>query len=115
MKIKDLQPKLGDVNIELKIIDKREPREFSKFGKSGRVCSCIGEDETGKVFVTLWNEQVDKVNKGNIVKFENAYVNEYKGDMQLTTGKFGTLEIIDKGEKEENEAQGNQTKEEFVE
>ncbi|MFW6383505.1 MAG: hypothetical protein ACOCZQ_02580, partial [Nanoarchaeota archaeon] len=76
---------------------------------------CIGEDDTGKVFVTLWNEQVDKVSKGSVVKFENAYVNEYKGDMQLTTGKFGTMEITqDESEKDVSSGAG-QVNEEFIE
>ncbi len=114
MKVRDLQPKQGNVDITLSIVDKREPREFNKFGKTGRVCSCVGEDDTGKVFVTLWNEQVDKVEKGKVVKFENAYVNEYKGDMQLTTGKFGTIEVIETEGTQNKSQNKSQVDEEFI-
>lgn len=98
MKISELQPKTGNVDIELEVIEKQEPREFSKFGKSGRVCNCVGKDETGTVKITLWNEQIDEVNQGDVVKFENGYVNEFQGDMQVTTGKFGQMSVLKKSE-----------------
>ena len=93
MKVNELQPKQGKVDIELKIVSKEEPRELEKFGKAGRVCNATGEDETGQVKVTLWNEQVDQVNVGDAVKITNGFVNEWQGEKQLTTGKFGQLEI----------------------
>lgn len=113
MQIKDLQPKLGNVNIELDIVQKEEPREFEKFGKPGRVCNAIGKDETGRVKVTLWNEQIDSVNEGDRLKFENAYVNEFRGDMQITTGKYGNFEVTKKA----GESPGSvvEADEEFVE
>ncbi|MFW6383245.1 MAG: hypothetical protein ACOCZQ_01235, partial [Nanoarchaeota archaeon] len=79
---------------------------------------CIGEDDTGKVFVTLWNEQIDQVSVGDKVKFENAYVNEFRGDMQITTGKFGTFEVIGKTETtttSEIPKKDDEAEEEFIE
>lgn len=98
MAVKDLQPRQGKVELTLDIIEKEEPREFEKFGKSGKVCNCIGKDETGQVKVTLWNEQTDQVNKGDKVKISNGWVSEYQGELQVSTGKFGSLEIVGKAE-----------------
>ncbi len=97
MNVKDLQARQGKVDITLKVEDKEEPRTFAKFGKEGRVCNCIASDETGKIKVTLWNEQVDMVNAGDRIKITNGYVSEWQGELQLSTGKFGQLEVVEKG------------------
>jgi len=94
MEVKDLKPKLGKVEISLEITEKSEAKEFSKFGSVGRVCNAKGKDSTGEIAVTLWNEQVDQVNIGDLIKITNGYVSEYQGEMQLSTGKFGQLEIV---------------------
>lgn len=98
MDIKDLQPRQGNVEIIAKVIEVSEPREFQKFGKTGNVANAVIEDSTGKVKLTLWNEQIEMVKPGYKVKITNGYVNEYQGDMQLTTGKFGKLEILNADE-----------------
>lgn len=93
MKIVDLQSKQGKVDVEGKIIDKQEPREFDKFGNKGKVCNCTLKDDSGKISLTLWNEDVDKVNVGDKVKVTNGYVNEFQGEKQLTAGRFGKIEV----------------------
>jgi replication factor A1 len=106
MAIKDLQPRQGKVDIVVEVIDKGEIREFQKFGRSGRVCSAKVKDETGEIKLTLWNDQIDQVNVGDKLQISNGYVNEFQGEMQLTTGKFGKLEVVGKAEeKEEKKAE----------
>lgn len=94
MNINELQVKQGNVELTAKVKEKGDVREFNKFGKSGRVCNAIIEDNTGKVILTLWNEQAEMVNIGDTIQIENGYVGEYQGEKQLTTGKFGKLTVI---------------------
>ena len=94
MQIKDLQPKQGKVEIEVEVIEKEAPREFSKFGSAGKLCNAKVKDKTGEIKLTLWNEQVDQINVGDKIKITNGYVSEYQGEMQLSTGRFGKLEKI---------------------
>lgn len=96
MEIKDLQARQGDVDIIADVVDKEEVREFEKFGKTGRVCNAKIKDETGEVKLTLWNDDIDKVNVGDRVHVEKGYVGEWQGELQLTTGKFGTLSVVSK-------------------
>lgn len=111
MDIKDLQPRQGNVEVTANVIEVSESREFQKFGKTGKVANAVIEDSSGKVKLTLWNEQIEMVKPGYKVKITNGYVNEYQGDMQLTTGKFGKLEILNADEaapsevKEEKQAE----------
>ncbi len=93
MQVKDLQARQGNVDIELEVIEKQPVREFNKFGKPGKVANAIGKDETGTVKITLWNEQTEQVEAGDKIRFTNAYVGEWQGELQLSTGKFGTLDV----------------------
>ena len=94
MQVKDLEPRQGNVDIELEIVEIGEAREFEKFGKKGRVASAVAKDETGDIKLSLWNDQVDQIKAGDKVKITNGYVSEFQGEKQLTTGKFGKLEIL---------------------
>jgi replication factor A1 len=119
MAIKDLKIREGNVEIVVDIVDVGEVREFEKFGRSGRVATAVGKDETGDIKITLWNEDIDKVKSGDKVKISNGYVSEWQGEPQLTTGKFGKLEVVgeSKETKEEmtKEPDENKNKEEFQE
>ncbi|HLC74997.1 MAG TPA: SOSS complex subunit B family protein [Candidatus Nanoarchaeia archaeon] len=96
MPIKDLQARQGNAEVTAALIEKGDVREFSKFGKTGRVCNATLEDESGKISLTLWNDDIDKVNAGDTVKITNGWVGEYQGELQLSTGKFGSIEVVKK-------------------
>jgi len=95
MEVKDLSPRMGNVEITLDVIEKGNVREFDKFGKKGRVCNFLCADATGKISLTLWNDDIDKANMGDSIQIKNGWVGEYQGELQLSTGKFG--ELISKG------------------
>jgi len=76
MEIKDLQPRQGNIDLVVDVIDKGDEREFQKFGKTGRVATATVKDATGEVKLTLWNEDIDKVNVGDKLQLKNCYVNE---------------------------------------
>jgi len=108
--IKELQPKQSNVNVEGEITEKGEVREFQKFGNPGRVCSAKIKDESGEIGLTLWNDQIDQVKVGDRVRITKGYVNEWQGEMQLTTGRFGQLEVLskDSGESDEGASVGDE-------
>ena len=95
MKISELQPKQGKVDIEVEVVKVEEPREFEKFGQKGRVASATVKDESGEIKLTLWNDEIDQVKEGGKIKITNGYVNEYQGEKQLTAGRFGKLEPVE--------------------
>src|SRR3989338_150226 len=104
MQVKDLQPRQGKVDIVLDIVDVGEPREFEKFGKAGRVANAIAKDETGDIKLTLWNEDIEKIKSGDKIKITNGYVSEWQGEKQLSTGKFGTMEVVGESKEAKEEA-----------
>ena len=98
MKVSELQPRQGSVNLELEIVSKEEPREFEKFGKTGRVCNAKGKDDSGEIKLTLWNEQIDQIKVGDKVKMENGYVGEWhshpNGSSRLSSQDKATVRQI---------------------
>lgn len=94
MKVSDLKPRMGKVEIELEVVEVGETRTFQKFGNNGRVATATAKDDTGEIKISLWNDEIDLVKKGSKVKITNGYVNEFQGEMQLSAGKFGKLEVI---------------------
>jgi|SRR3989344_1547234 len=93
-KISEIKPRQGKIEVEGKIISKEEPRAFQRFGQAGRVCNAELEDDSGKIKLTLWNDEVDTVNVDDKVKITNGYCNEFQGEKQLTAGRFGKLEVL---------------------
>jgi replication factor A1 len=90
--ISALQPKQANVNVSGIVVEKSPVREFQKFGKPGRVCNAQLKDSTGTIVLSLWNEDVDRVNIGDKVVIKNGYVSEWQGEKQLGAGRFGTIE-----------------------
>ena len=94
MEIKDLKAGEGKIDVIGEVIEIAEPRSFDKFGKTGRVANAILKDDSGQIKLTLWNEQVDQVKEGDKIHITNGYVSEWKDEKQLSTGKFGKLEVV---------------------
>ena len=45
MKISELKPKQSGVNIVAEVVEKGDVREFSKFGRAGKVCTVVVKDD----------------------------------------------------------------------
>lgn len=95
MEIKDISSNQGKIEIEATVKEVGPIREFSKFGKVGKVCNAKLEDSSGIISLTLWNEEIEKIKQGSKIKIINGYVKEWQGEKQLSAGKFGKIEILD--------------------
>ncbi|MBI5227424.1 DNA-binding protein [Candidatus Micrarchaeota archaeon] len=91
MKISELSPGTGKVEIEAEVVSIETPREINKMGRTLRVANAELKDDSGTISLVLWNDQIDKISSGMKVKIENGYVNEWQSKPQLTLGKFGKL------------------------
>ena len=96
MKIRDLKDGMKRVDVVAKVIEKSDPREVHSRSKDTtyNVADAMISDETGTIKLTLWNEQIDRVNVNDAVKIENGYVTSFRGEIQLNVGKYGKLSII---------------------
>ncbi len=97
MMVKELKDKTKVDELIVTITEKKEPREFqSKWsGSSGRVADATGQDDAGDaITLTLWNDDIEKVEVGSKVRITNGWASSYKGNLQVSAGKFGKLEIV---------------------
>jgi replication factor A1 len=91
VKVGDLTPQSKNFNLSAKVISVGEAKEIpAKFGGSpNRVAEALIGDETGNVLFSVWNNQIDDVNEGDVLSLENAYVTLVRGHMRVNIGKFG--------------------------
>jgi replication factor A1 len=96
LKINELRDGMRKVDVEANVVSKSETREVrSRYtNETYRVADATLEDETGTITLTLWNEQTEQVNEGNRVKIENGYIKSFRGELQLNSGKYGTLTVL---------------------
>ena len=95
VKISDIKEGDSEINIEAEVTEKSYAREVrSKYGRVLMVADATLKDETGKITLTLWNEQVRQVMVGDKVKIENGYAKSYRNVLQLSTGRNGKLTVV---------------------
>jgi len=93
VKVGDLKPYLGKVYLKAKIVEMEDPREVS--GGEHRISEALVGDESGCIYLTLWDDNIDQFEVGSTVHVENGYVSVFKESMRLTAGKYGTVSKID--------------------
>ena len=89
-KIKEIKRDMGEVNLVALIVDPGEPREFlRKDGGKGQVRTVLLGDETGKISLTLWNEQaMMPLEKGETIEVLNGSSRERYGSVEIQTGNY---------------------------
>ncbi len=95
MQIADLKQGMENVDIKAEVVGIEAPRELEKYGKKLRVASVTLKDASGTITLTLWNDQIDKVQEGNVIHIENAFVNAWQNKPQLTLGRNGKLTVLE--------------------
>ena len=94
VEIKDLKIGMKAVTISVQVLEIKETREFDYMGTKHRVATSIVEDTTGSMDMPLFDEEIERVKVGDIVKISNGYVNDFNGIKQVRAGKYGKLEVV---------------------
>jgi len=69
-KIQEINEKLGSLSTEGKVMNHFPVKDFiRKDGQNGRVSSIILRDSTGKVRITFWNEDIEKIKNVEVGDF----------------------------------------------
>ena len=97
MKIGELNSYSRQVNTIVKVVSKTETREVtSRIDQtSHRVGEALVGDETGAIYLTLWDDAIDNIDEGQTLSIKNAYVNLFRGSMRLNLGRYGTYETVE--------------------
>ncbi len=92
MKIADLKGEQGRIDVEGEIVEKGETRTVNlRAGGQSNVADCTLRDDSGSIKLSLWGDQIDSVDVGDRVRVENGYTRSFRGELQLSVGRYGKL------------------------
>jgi replication factor A1 len=97
MSVSELGPRSRKVNLKVKVIEMNEPREVTsrRDNSTNRVTEALVGDDTGAIYLTLWNEDIDKIKIDSSIRINNAYCNVFKNSLRLNIGRYGSFEEIE--------------------
>ncbi len=95
VKVGDLTQYSRSVNTVVRVISKTEPRDVtSRADQSAhKVCEALVADETGSVYMTLWDEKIDELEDDSVIRITNGYINLFRGSIRLNLGRYGSYEV----------------------
>jgi len=97
LKIEDLRVGMKKINIIAEVLETSEPSKVhTQFRDNALVSNAEVGDETGKVLLCLWDQQVNAVSVGDCIEVKNAHVATFKGEKQLRLGKNGSIIKLEK-------------------
>ena len=92
MKISELKPGMRNVSVTAKVDSVGQPRTVNlKAGGTNTVADAIISDDSGSIKLSLWGDDINKIQTGDRISVENGYINTFKGENSLAVGKFGKL------------------------
>jgi len=94
--IRDLRYGMKRVDIKARVLNIPEAKTVpTRYGEYARVTNALIADQTGTIKLCLWNERVNAVLVGSVVKITNANVTRFRGEKQLSLGKNAGLSMVD--------------------
>ncbi|AHF98514.1 replication protein A [Halostagnicola larsenii XH-48] len=97
--VESLSLGISNVNLVGKVLDTDSVRTFDRDdGSEGKVSNLTLGDETGRIRVTLWDEQAERATEleaDATVEVVDGYVRERDGTLELHVGNRGALEEVD--------------------
>jgi replication factor A1 len=95
MNIGELKSGMRNVSVTGKVDSVGEPRTVNlKAGGTNTVADARISDETGSIKLSLWGDDINKIQPGETVSVEKGYINTFKGEDSINVGKFGSLKKI---------------------
>ena len=95
MTVEEAKNKRSDFSLEGKIEEKGEARTVNtKYGET-QLCDSYIVDATGRIKLTLWGDDAEKIKNGDTVSIQGAYTTTFRNEVQLNVPKKnGKLEVV---------------------
>ena len=95
VQIKDLKAGMRKVSLRAEVVEKPEPKMvYTRYGTTPSVSNVLIKDETGSIRMSLWNQQINMISKGDLVHIENGKVANFRGELQLRIARNGSVNVI---------------------
>lgn len=92
VKVESLTPNSRQINTTVKVVSKSPVRETvsRRDGSTHKVTDVLVGDETGSVYMTLWDDNIENVKEEDVIDIKNGYIGLFKGSMRLNLGRYGS-------------------------
>lgn len=92
VKVESLTPNSRQINTTVKVVSKSPVRETvsRRDGSTHKVTDVLVGDETGSVYMTLWDDNIENVKEDDVIDIKNGYIGLFKGSMRLNLGRYGS-------------------------
>jgi len=91
MKLKDLRPGMEGVDLRVELLRLDDPRQVTtNYGVTHTLVEGEVEDETGKMDLTVWNEQIKRLgglNVGDVFEVRNCFITSFQGVLSVNVGR----------------------------
>ncbi|MCJ7423508.1 hypothetical protein MUP01_04470 [Candidatus Bathyarchaeota archaeon] len=95
-KIGDLKVGMKKVSLKAEVLEIPESKNVcTRYGTTACISNALIKDETGSMKMSLWNDQISMVHKGDVVDIKNGKVTWFSGERQLRLGRSGSLSVIE--------------------
>jgi len=97
MKVNDLKEYSRSIDIVVKVVSRGEVRAVYRESNDAmhRVAGFLVGDDSGCIVLTLWDDAIDSVEAGDVLRIPNGYVSVYRGSLRLNVGRYGSFEFLD--------------------
>ncbi len=94
MDISSLKDGTKKVDVSGVVARKEEARTVNlRAGGTSKVAKVLLKDSSGEIALVLWNDEIDRVSANSLVAVKNGYVSNWKGELQLNVGRYGTMTV----------------------
>jgi replication factor A1 len=93
-KVKDLKPGMENVNVDVRVVESLGVRSINTKAGVRTLGEYIVGDDSGKVKLVAWGSKAGSLNAGEAVSIKNAWVTQFKGEVQLNVGSKSSVEQI---------------------
>jgi len=95
-KIGDLKVGMKKVSLKAEVLEIPKSKiVYTRYGTTACVSNALIRDETGSMKMSLWNQQINTVHKGDVIDVKNGTVTWFSGERQLRLGRSGSLCVIE--------------------
>ena len=100
--IASLEQGMNNIDLEVRVLQAFQAREFEKNGRKGKLINLIVGDSTGEIRLTLWHNDArrfeeEKIEKGSKLLLSNCNVLEFQGKKQLSLDYNGKFSLVEAG------------------
>ncbi len=94
LKVSEIEPNVRDINLVAKVLEKGEERTVTNrnSGEEHKVMDVLIGDDTGVLYFSAWNEQIEKLQPDETYQFLKAKTILYKKNIRLSLGRQGIIE-----------------------